>query len=127
MAGTLTVTTANKGAGITEYTLDWLSDASGDVSGNNFDIKRGHIEAVRFAPDGGGTAPSAAYDVTLTDSNSFDLLTGLGANLSATATTRSKPLVNTSGTLFFDGGSVDLVVANAGNAKGGIVYVDVFG
>lgn len=124
MAGTLTVTSSTNN-GFTEYALTWLSDASGDVSGNNFDIKAGYIEAVKFTPDGGGTAPSAAYDVTMTEENSFDILTGLGANLSATATTRSKPLVNTSGPLFFEGGSVDLVVANAGNAKGGTVTVFV--
>ncbi len=127
MVGTLVVATADKGAGITEYTLDWLSDASGDVSANTFSMKRGTIEAIRFKPDGGGTAPTASYDVTLTDSDSFDLATALGSNLSATLTTRSKPLVNTSGPVWFEGGSVDLVVANAGNAKGGIVTVWVFG
>lgn len=77
--------------------------------------------------DGDGTVPTASYDVTLGDADSFDLATGLGANLSATLTTRSKPLVNTSGPVWFEGGSVDLVVANAGNAKGGIVTVWVFG
>ncbi len=127
MVGTLTVAPVSRGGGITEYTLDWLSDASGDVSGNNFNIKRGTIEAIRFKPDGGGTAPTAAYDVTLDDSDAFDLATGLGSNLSATVTTRSKPLVNTSAPVWFEGGSVDLVVANAGNAKGGIVTIWVFG
>ncbi len=127
MVGTLAVSTVGKGQGITEYTLDWLSDASGDVSANTFDMKRGYIEAIRFKPDGGGTVPTTLYDVTLIDSDSFDLATALGANLSATVTTRSKPLVNTSGPVWFEGGSVDLVVAAAGNAKGGIITVWVFG
>ena len=127
MAGTNTVTTADLGKGVTHYTMDWLSDASGDVNTNTFDIAMGYIIAIKFTPDGGGTAPTALYDVTLDDSDAYDLAGALGANLSATVPSRSVPLVNTYGALFFEGGTCDLVVTNAGNAKGGIVELWVQG
>ena len=128
MAGSNTVTTADKGGNISEYSMAWTSDGSGNVSGNTFDIKRGVLVAVEYDPDG-TDAPTANYDVTLnvTDSTGADLLGGTGANLSATATTRSKPLVNTSGEIYFEGGTVDLVVANAGAAKKGVVKLWVLG
>lgn len=127
MAGTNTVTTAALGGGVTQYTMDWLSDASGDVNTNSFDLPAGYLVAVKIVPDGGGTAPTTLYDLTLDDAEAVDLLTGLGANLSATVSIRSVPLVNTSGLVYYEGGAVDLVVTNAGNAKGGIVYLWVQG
>jgi hypothetical protein len=124
VAGTATVTTAERAGGVTEYSIAWLSDAAGAVSGNTIAIRGGEIVGVKFIPDGGGTAPTTLYDVTFEDPENVDLLAGLGANLSATLSTRSKPLVNTSAPLFFEGSaSCELVVANAGNAKGGIVLL----
>jgi len=119
MPGTLTVTNASVGNGLVKYTLDWLSDAGGDVSGNNVDVIPGYVVQVGFNPDGGGTAPTASYDVVLTDPDGIDLLGGAGANLSATATT----VVAVVTPLHYDGGALDLVVSNAGNAKGGLVLL----
>ena len=128
MAGSNTVTVSDKGGNVTEYSMAWTSDASGDVSGNAFGIKRGLLLGVEYNPDD-TAAPSANYDVTLNVGSSAgaDLLTNTGANLSATATTRSKPLVNTSGEVWYEGGNVDLIVANAGNAKQGVVKLWVLG
>jgi len=43
--------------------FDWLSDASGDVSGVLTKVLSGIIDRVTFVPDGGGTAPTTLYDI----------------------------------------------------------------
>ena len=87
VAGTVTTTTTDLGAGLFEYSMAWVCDASGAVTENAVAVKRGYIRSVEFIPDGGGTAPSAAYDVTLIDAISVgaDFVSAAGANLSATA------------------------------------------
>lgn len=123
-AGTLTVTTAEVGGGVTRLTLAWVSTAGGAVSANAFAVPRGEILQVKFVPDGGGTQPTDLYDVTLVDSASIDYLAGLGANLSNATATVSVPKLNSSFRPFVDGtATLDLVVANAGAAKGGTVIL----
>lgn len=127
-AGTVTVTTADVGGGVTRYTIAWVSDALGAVSGNTIAIKPGVIVAVKFTPDAAATQPTDLYDVTFEDPDDVDLLMGVGANLSNANATRVKPPVNTSDEVYFDGSaSCELVVSNAGNAKGGTVYLFVRG
>jgi hypothetical protein len=122
MAGTLAVTTLDVGANVTRYKLTWTSDASGNVSGNAFAVKPGVLIQLKFVPNGGGTAPTDLYDITLVDTDSVDVIGGAGANLSATVGSVKNALL---GDVYFHDGqqTLDLVVANAGNAKGGIVYL----
>jgi len=99
---------------------DWLSDASGDYSQQSTNAVDGVILRAVFIPDSAGTQPTDLYDVTLTDGKSVDVLQGYGANRSNSSTNN----VN-----FGDGYQIavdellTLVVANAGNAKGGVVRV----
>lgn len=134
MAGTLTMTRSSVSALVTKYAFAWTSDASGDVSGTPFNIGPGTILAVDFIPSGGGTAPTAAYDVTFLDSHSINLFddgagASVGADLSATVSTRRCPLMGTAAVGFFrawlPGDACSLVVANGGNAKQGAVHVYV--
>jgi len=114
---------------VSKVTLDWTSDASGDVSGTHTVYLSGQIERVCFIPDSGGTQPTDQYDVTLEDDNGLDVLQGLGANLSNATATDVVPVVtdgnagNASPTAIDD--KLELKVANAGNAKGGkvILYI----
>jgi len=123
-AGTVTVTSAGVGGGVTRYTIAWVSTAGGAVSSNAFSVNRGEILQVKFVPDGGGTQPSDLYDLTLVDAASVDYLAGTGANLSNAAATITVPKVNSSFRPFVDGtATLDLVVANAGAAKGGTVIL----
>lgn len=121
MAGSVTVTSTARLGGVTEYSCAWVSDASGDVSGNAFAVRPGTIVGIRTKPS--ATTPTAAYDMTLVDTDSVDILTGLGANLSATVTVRAVPHLSTYGLVYFEGGNLDLVVAAAGNAKGGTLTI----
>jgi len=117
--GTVTITTTPMAdLHLTKYSLAWVSDGSGNVSGNAATFAQGRLIQIKFIPDGGGTAPTALYDVVLSDSNGVDFLGGAGANLSATVSTITVPTVP----LVYDATStLDLVVSNAGISKGGTV------
>lgn len=120
MAGSITVTPSDVGGGVTKYSIAWTSDASGNVSGTSFDMKRGGIGQVKFVPGAGGVQPSSAYDLTLIDSDSVDLLAGTGADLSNSVSTRTVPVIGTGNMLvYFEGGAVTPSISNAGNAKQG--------
>jgi hypothetical protein len=119
--GTATVTTTTlSDIKVTKYSIAWLSDGAGAVSANPFTPRAGTLIQFRFVPDGGGTAPTALYDVTLVDAGGFDLMVAAGADRSATLTQVVRPAAP----IIFDGTStLDLVVANAGAAKGGTVIL----
>lgn len=127
MAGSITVTSEElrdiNGNRVWKYAIDWLSDASGDVSGNTFDLPTGELVEVAYTPDGGATAPTDAYDVTMTDPNGADTLAGTGANLSGTVATVVVPVISTYFRRFVYAGTYTPVVANAGNAKGGLIIL----
>lgn len=80
----------------------------------------GLIERVEFVPDGGGTQPSNLYDVTITDSESVDVLATLGADLSNSATVTK---VHSNGLGAVAGSVLTLNVSNAGLSKGGTVIL----
>jgi hypothetical protein len=123
MAGSITVTASDVGAGITQYSVAWLSDASGNVSGTSFAVGTGELLQAEFVPDGGGTQPTDAYDLTLLNENSTDVLGGAGANLSNTTRTQSACLTSTYVRRWLVAGDLTPTVANAGNAKGGTVIL----
>ena len=124
MAGSITTTVSKKNS-LVQYKMDWLSDASGDVNVDAIPMIQGEIQSVHYFPDAGGTQPSDNYDLTMADSYGVDILTGTGANLSQTTDTYAVPALSTYFKVVIEAGSYDLVIANAGNAKGGIVEVIV--
>lgn len=121
MAGSIVVTSADVG-GVLKYTIVWTSDASGVVSANTFDVRYGELRQVKFIPGAGGVAPTALYDVTVTDPDGVDILAGSGADLSATAAAIVIPHVN-SDRLYLEAQTLTPVVANAGNAKSGTIIL----
>lgn len=131
MAGTLVVTASEIASGITKYTCAWTSTAGGAVSGNPFDIRKGCIMQVKFVPGTGGTQPTNNYTVALNDTDGVDVFAGIGSgtNLSNASAKIAVPYFGLSATLsyslyFHDGSEqVDLVVAAAGAAKTGTVYI----
>jgi len=126
MAGSITVTTTDLGRGVTKYSIAWVSGAGGDVSGNAFTVKTGELRQVKFVPDGGGTAPTDLYDVTVTDANGVDILGGTGANLSSTTAAIKIPVFGfQTDRLLLETGDLTPTVAAAGNAKGGTIILYV--
>ena len=122
MAGTITTVTSEIN-GVVKYQMTCVSDASGDVDVDAIPMVQGEIVSVHYSP--GGTTPSDNYDLTMTDSNSVDILTGTGSNLSNSTHTYVVPALSTYFPVFIEEGSYDLVVANLGNAKNCIVTVYV--
>ncbi len=103
-------------------TFDWLSDASGDSTDTTAETQEivGHVSRVVTVPDSGGTQPSANYDIVLNDAQGVDVLSAGGANRSQTAAEDIEP-----DPPIIVVGTLALVVSNAGNVKGGTVYVYV--
>lgn len=134
MAGTVTQSSTYNPArpqqAINRIVLAWTSDASGNVSGTPSTVITGTILKVTFIPSE-SVAPTANYDVTLLDDAGIDVLAGQGANLSATAETSVCPGVplrdgtTTSVVPCVVSEALNLVVANAGNAKSGQVVLFV--
>lgn len=123
MAGTIAVTTSRAAQAIDKYSIAWVSDAAGAVSGNTFPIKACEIVQVGYVPDGGGTQPTDLYDVTMTDANGVDVLGGTGADLSNAAAKVAVPAVSTYFRRTLEAGNLTPVVAAAGNAKGGTIVL----
>jgi hypothetical protein len=113
----ISASSVNVGHGLVKYSLDWTSDASGDVSGHRLDLVRGYLVQIGFKPDSGGTQPTDQYDVVLNDPDGVDILGGEGADLSnATAT-----LTAVVTPVYYDGSLLDLIISNAGDTKGGVI------
>lgn len=118
MAGSITFSySADRHGTVQVVTFDWTCTAGGAVSGVLSAPVNGVINRAVTVPDGGGTQPADLYDVTLKDEWGFDLLGGSGANRSQTAT---EEIVPTSRAV---AGTLELTVANAGNAKGGTLIL----
>ena len=131
VAGSITATPIDLGGGYTKYSIVWTSDVAGAVTENPGAIKRGHIHQAKFIPNSGGTQPTDLYDMTLLDaiSGGFDHLTGTGTNLSNANRNTVVPLIGDGTTknqcVFHEGGNLYPTVANAGNAKGGVLELIV--
>lgn len=122
MAGS-SVTFSHRGVNepIKALVVDWVSDsATGAASGSTQLL--GRLE--RLVTDPGAVAPDANYDITLVDSNGFDVLQGVGANRHTSTTEQA--LIVYSGTsahpIVYD--TVTFTIANAGNSKAGqaVIY-----
>lgn len=132
MAATQTITfTGNvPGTGICAYQWDWISHTDGTVSGLAASATiTGTIVGVLTNP--GSTAPTDNYDITLTDSNGFDVLAGQGADRDTANTEMFCP-----GIPFKDGVTTSIApvvvnspltlgVTNAGSGKVGTLILFV--
>lgn len=105
--------------GLAKIKATWLSDTAGAATGTTTYPYNAYPIRVSFVPDGGGTAPTDAYDIVVTDSDGIDILNGNGANLSSTVTATKTP---NDGIAPFTG-KLTVTVANAGEANGGNVYL----
>ena len=123
MAGSSVTITKKSIKGLNRIKFVWVSDdAAGTASGaTTFEVIGQPMQFITV-PNGGGTAPTALYDVTLKDENGLDILNGLGADRSATATETKKI---TDGLQTIVATTLTLAVAAAGNSKGGTIYLDV--
>ena len=107
---------------VKKVTWDWLSAADGSVgtvAGRiTTEIYNGAVLRAVFVPDAAGTQPSDNYDVAINDADGYDILAGQGANKSNAA---AVTVVASMGAVAND--KLTLAVTNAGDSKGGIVYL----
>jgi hypothetical protein len=127
-AGAVVVTRLDLGGGIQKVSVAWTSSAGGAVSGNGFAVPRGELLQVKFVPGAGGVQPSDLYDVTIVDEDAVDVAIGNGADCGNAATRLRVPLTGSAAgathRVLLDGTQLlDVVVANAGNAKSGTVVL----
>lgn len=96
----------------------WTSDDTlGTASGTTTKYYTGKI--LGLATDPGSPAPDPDYDITITDSNSLDVLIGSGADRSDTAI----EYVKEADLCAVVESQLTLNVSNAGNSKQGVVYL----
>jgi len=113
----------------------WTSDGSGDAAATT--TKTVYGEVVKAITDPGGAAPTADYDIVITDEQSFNILTNCEDDLADrhTSTTEEVYFLVPNLAATDPGGVVHPVVAdkltvtlsNAGDTKNGVVYIYVKG
>ena len=129
-AGTVTVSNQHQDAHASSYavTFTWVADGSGNADAVAYFPYGAYI--TRVVTDPGATAPTADYDITLTDTDSYDVMGGTLADRHTTTTEQVVPTVHSDGTNTIFGavhiiGAITLNVSNAGAAGNGIVRVYV--
>lgn len=116
MAGTTTVTIQTNRR-VKKVTWDWLSDGDGDAD-QAAPAVTGEVMCLATVPDGGDTAPTNAYDITITDADGVDIMQGTAANLLTATTEVNAPTVATA-----VNGVLTLNVSSAGAANGGLAIL----
>jgi hypothetical protein len=130
-SGTVTVTTAENIPGTMIYTVAWTSDAAGAVTGNpssGWELKsgpiRGRLTQVKYTPSSGATQPTDLYDATIVDSDGASLLVIDGVDYGANLSNATPKIIRYSSPVYLDGSkTLDVRLANAGNAKVGTVQL----
>ena len=116
----VTITEPTLPRGVVRIKWNWLCDELGAVISQTVRDYSGMIVRLVTVPNGGGTAPTTLYDVTITDSDGIDVINALGANLSATVTAQQ---ISSAGLQWIANSRLTLNVTNAGIEKGGAVYL----
>ena len=116
MAGTVTVTESTHTA-VKKIKWSWTSDGSGNADLITTKAYYGQVIALYTDPDG-SAAPTDLYDITITDTEGYDVMQGAGANR---ATATNQTAVPTATSVAF--GTLTLNVSNAGAAKAGVAVL----
>lgn len=120
-AGTVTITEETHGS-LKKITFAWVSGTGaegGTASGTTTKAYTGALERLVTVPGAAAEQPTNAYDLTLLDEDSADVLVGAGANRNNAAT--EQVLGSSLGVVAND--KLALNVTNAGDAKTGTVHV----
>ena len=119
MAGTVTLTEITFKP-TKKIKWEWTSDGSGNADQITTESYYGEVLALVTIPSGGGTAPTDNYDITITDSEGYDVMQAAGANRDTANTETAVP-----GSTSVAHGQLTLNVSNAGASKQGsaILYI----
>ena len=97
--------------------ITWTLTSAADGSATSATTYRynGIVHRAIFKPDSGGTQPTDAWDITITDGDTVDVLTGLGANLTNASTVQK---ANIDGLGDVKSSLLTANLTNAGDSKG---------
>lgn len=118
MAGTVTISEERYGS-VKAVRFAWTSSAGGAADGTTTYAYNGEVLRLVTIPDG-VDVPTASYDVVMDDADAADILGGLGADRSDTAT---EWRVFTEGLGAIANDKITLHVTNAGDTKKGVAVV----
>lgn len=97
------------------YIVTCVTDASGATSANPFSMRtEGRLIQAKVQPGSGAAQPSDLFDLTIVDAAATDLLDGQGANLSNAT---GEYLLGDPPVFVDYRSTLDIVLANGGNAK----------
>lgn len=103
---------------------DWLCTDGGVVDSTTTNTYSGRVVRAVLASDAATTDPTDLYDVTVLDSDGYDVLHGSGANVTKAATVQ---VTDATKLMWVKDSKLQLKIANAGDAKGGIVILYIEG
>jgi len=113
--------TENVEGPIQQIVWAWTTDASGDVTETTTGKYSGRLFTVVTIPGAAAAAPTADYDLTVTDANSVDLLHAGGADRH----TANTEYIQEANLGVVANSAITFTVANGGNAKSGTVIVNI--
>lgn len=120
MAGTVTVEETTFSP-IKKIKWSWTSTAGGAADLITTKSYYGRVMALVTDPSG-AAAPTDDYDITITDSETYDVMQGAGANRDTANTETAVPTATS-----VAHGKLTLNVTNAGNAKSGVAILYIEG
>jgi hypothetical protein len=103
---------------------DWACTDLGVVDSTTTKSYSGRVVRCVLASDAGGTAPDNLYDVTILDSDGYDVIHGSGADVTNAVTVQ---VTDATKLMWVKDSKLQLKIATAGNAKGGIVILYIEG
>jgi hypothetical protein len=106
--------------GISKVKWTWTSATDGTASLVTAKSYFGVVLSLRTDP--GATAPTANYDITVTDADGFDVMQGAGADRHTSTSEDTSPA---STSVAF--GSLTINISNAGDAKTGVAVLYIAG
>lgn len=120
MAGTVTVTESTFG-NVCKIRWAWTATAGGAADKITVGSYYGQVLAIVTDPDG-SAAPSDNYDITITDTDTYDVLQGAGADRDTANTETATP--SKTSVAF---GTLTLNVTNAGSGGAGVATLYILG
>ena len=117
-----TLTAEGKPGNVSVYTWAWLSDDTSGAVTCTAKAAHGYVIRVVTVPDG-TAAPTADYDITISDQDGADVMGGALTDRSATVGEQAVPLAGAAPVSMLVSGTLTVAVTAAGNEKEGEVVL----
>jgi hypothetical protein len=116
----VTLTEPSRPQAVAKIVWDWTSAADGTVVSKTARGFTGEVVRVVIDSDASSTAPTAAYDLVINDDDGNDVINAAGADINIALVIQKFPK---DGLAWVSNSNLTLSITNAGDAKGGLVYL----